>query len=510
MVVENQPSKKAALASSWSPRSADRKKRRPKERHPLTNRGTSKQASKKGSRRSKSVSPDSARSPLDRKSPSKLDVDKKKGSRPKARSRETPASGPLSPFAPLLLAAQAAKDLRSPRRGEQVGTLRRWKKVIIVSASIGAAMLVLGGLLILRIEMRRRKPTALKSPSCSTKFCKRLLTWNQRSDYMTRANILRNLEHTKEIRDHLSVSYEDFNGTVNQSRMDEIMDHMSVFLSFADKMAKSVLTPVTFNDSTKFFDFTPTVPQERWRAILNQYLSKPIESYTGVTINGVDYFKAVFEMHKKGEDVMNDIVEALAVQNLVPFTSMEMIRSFHKGQGEESTSALMHTCFELLYPFFGYVVNHLLMHSLDTTELQARGLAGHLRATFINSVTEHNQTLPIGNVSASRSNHTMEFVFGILERSLPSQFPLSYQNYPDITEDPLINWVNLDRYYSNLSSEMKHTIIRYEEADYVTFINFVMMLHYLMFPFAADDAHIGVFTGGHWSKIGGDCFLPTC
>ncbi|KAL1424302.1 hypothetical protein MTO96_003584 [Rhipicephalus appendiculatus] len=127
-----------------------------------------------------------------------------------------------------------------------------------------------------------------------------LLTWNQRSDYMTRANILRNLEHTKEIRDHLSVSYEDFNGTVNQSRMDEIMDHMSVFLAFADKMANSELTPVTFNDSTKFFEFTPTVPQERWRAILNQYLSKPIESYTGVTINGVDYFKAVFQMHKKG------------------------------------------------------------------------------------------------------------------------------------------------------------------------------------------------------------------
>ncbi|KAL1424303.1 hypothetical protein MTO96_003585 [Rhipicephalus appendiculatus] len=70
MVVENQPSKKAALASSWSPRSADRKKRRPKERHPIINRGTSKQASKKGSRRSKSVSPpDSARSPLDPKKP---------------------------------------------------------------------------------------------------------------------------------------------------------------------------------------------------------------------------------------------------------------------------------------------------------------------------------------------------------------------------------------------------------------------------------------------------------
>ncbi|KAL1424298.1 hypothetical protein MTO96_003581 [Rhipicephalus appendiculatus] len=333
-----------------------------------------------------------------------------------------------------------------------------------------------------------------------------LLTWNQRSDYMTRANILRNLEHTKEIRDHLSVSYEDFNGTVNQSRMDEIMDHMSGFLAFTDKMANSELTPVTFNDSTKFFEFTPTVPQERWRAILNQYLSKPIESYTGVTINGVDYFKAVFEMHKNGEDVMNDIVEALAVQNLVPFTSMEMIRSFHKGQGEESTSALMHTCFELLYPFFGYVVNHLLMHSLVTTELQARDLARRLRATFINSVTEQNQTLPIGNVSASRSHHTMEIVFGILDRSLPSQFPLSYQNYPDITEDPLINWVNLDIYYSNLSSEMKHTIIRYEEADYVTFMNFVMMLHYLMFPFAADDAHIGVFTGGIGLRLAATVF----
>ncbi|KAL3242416.1 hypothetical protein MRX96_021217 [Rhipicephalus microplus] len=324
----------------------------------------------------------------------------------------------------------------------------------------------------------------------------RLLTWTQRSDYMTRVKILHNLNRTKEIRDHLGVSYEEFNGTVNQSRMEEIMAHISIFLAFANKEAHLDLTPVTFNESTAFFKLTPTVPKEKWEAILNQYFDKALDSNTGVTINGVDYFKAVFEMHSNGEDVMNDIVEPLTVQKLVPFTSMEMIMSFHKGQGEESARALIHTCFDLLYPGFGYVVNQQLDY--EKTWGHLKELADRLQTTFIKSAQDpsQNQTMPMDNPSASKSNHTIKIVFGLLDRSVPSQFPSAYENYPDITDDPLESWVNLDKYYSGLSSVNKDTINQYEESDYVTFVSFVMMLHYLMFPFAADDAHIGVLAGG--------------
>ncbi|XP_037505125.2 uncharacterized protein LOC119381293 [Rhipicephalus sanguineus] len=325
---------------------------------------------------------------------------------------------------------------------------------------------------------------------------------------MKRASILRNLRKTNHIREHLVISYRNFNATLNDSRLDEILNHTGIFLDFADKVADSDLTPVTFNDSTKFFEFTPSLSKERWRAILNRYIKKPIESYSGVTIHGVDYFKAVFEMHKNGEDVMNDIVETVAVQNLVPFTSMDMIDSFHRGQGEESSMALKHTCFELLYPSFGYVVNEQLLHNLEQTKRHARELAETIRATFINSVTESskNQTVPIGDDSAPKSNHTLEIVFGNLDRSVPSMFPPPYKNYPNITEDPLQNWVNIDRYYSELSSVPKNTFIKYSEADYGTFINFEMMLHYLMFPFAGDDAHVGVFTGGIGLKFAATIF----
>ncbi|KAL3210380.1 hypothetical protein MRX96_037188 [Rhipicephalus microplus] len=232
--------------------------------------------------------------------------------------------------------------------------------------------------------------------------------------------------------------------------MNEIMDHIGVFLAFAHKEAHSDLTPVTFNESTAFFEFTPTVSKERWEAILNQYIDKPMDSCAGVTINGIDYFKAVFEMHSNGEDVMNDILEALAVQNLVPFTSMEMIMSFHKAQGEQSARALIHTCLDLLYPGFGYVVNQQLLLDYETTWGHLKELADRLRATFIKSTQDpsQNQTMLMDNPSASKSNHTIEIVFGLLDRSVPSQFPSAYENYPDIADDPLENWGNLDKYYS--------------------------------------------------------------
>ncbi|KAL3210378.1 hypothetical protein MRX96_037186 [Rhipicephalus microplus] len=236
-------------------------------------------------------------------------------------------------------------------------------------------------------------------------------------------------------------------------------------------------------------------PEDGWRAILNRYTKRPVESYAGVTIHGVDYFKALFEVHKThDEDVMNDIVEALAVTNLVPFTSMRMVTSFHIGHGEMSAAAVMETCFSLFYPIFGYVVNHLFLYNLETTKEHARELAESLRATFINSTIDPSQNLAVSNTSSSKSKHTLDIVFGILDRSVPSQFPVTYKDYPSITEDPLQNWVNIAHYYSGKTT--RNAIVMYEESDHVTFTNFVMMLHYLMFPIAGEGAHIGVLTGG--------------
>ncbi|KAL3242415.1 hypothetical protein MRX96_021216 [Rhipicephalus microplus] len=601
MVVEKKTSKKATPVSSpFGLRNADHsKKRRHRDHQAKDIQGISKQAIKKDSHRSKSVSPESLRSPLDVKSSPKAHT-RNKGSHSKVPSRESPGKGPSSPLAPSLRASPFTQT----------------------------AVVILGAAFLWRIERSHRNADALKSSTCSTHFCKKygsllnsavndgvdpcnnfyehvcglwenthgdrtvmeeawrgfimlamtklseekdpaattdieskarlylhtcmkvvnqsnipnvkqalargnitwpeknpqpdflrallfmsrtlampvllhfiyppedgLLIWKQRSDYMRRAKNLRRLEHANHIREFLSTAYEDFSGAANDTRLDEILDRMSIFLDFDNKMANSDLTPVTFNDSTKFFEFTPSVSKERWRAILNRYIKRPVESYAGVTIHGVDYFKALFEVHKThDEDVMNDIVEALAVTTLVPFTSMRMITSFHIGHGEMSATSLMETCFSLFYPIFGYVVNHLFLYNLETTKEHARELAESLRATFINSTIDPSQNLVVSNTSSSKSKHTLDIVFGILDRSAPSQFPVTYKDYPSITEDPLQNWVNIAHYYSGKTTE--NAIVKYEESDHMTFTNFVMMLHYLMFPIAGEGAHIGVLTGG--------------
>ncbi|KAH6936728.1 hypothetical protein HPB50_021015 [Hyalomma asiaticum] len=89
------------------------------------------------------------------------------------------------------------------------------------------------------------------------------LHWLVRKDYWETARILRTLGKTKHIRDHLRMSYEEFSKPVNDTRLDEIMDHVSVYLSFEANFADVNLTSVTFNDSTKFLEYAPSVPKQR-------------------------------------------------------------------------------------------------------------------------------------------------------------------------------------------------------------------------------------------------------
>ncbi|KAH6936725.1 hypothetical protein HPB50_021012 [Hyalomma asiaticum] len=336
-----------------------------------------------------------------------------------------------------------------------------------------------------------------------------LLIWKARKDYRERARILLTLGKTKHIRDHLRISYEQFNGTLNDTRLDEIMDHMGVFLSLEANFAYADLTPITFNDSTKFLEYAPSVPKQRWLAALGQYTVGPIESYSGVTIEGVDYFKAVFDMHKKnGEDVMNDIVESLCVQMLMPYTSMDMILSFHRGQGEMSAIALRKSCFHFFHSIFGFAVNYHLLHDLVNVERHTRELAQNLQSTFIEYAGKwpRNANLPGRNASAPKGDLMWESVFQYLDRSVPSRYPSSYKGYPNMTGDPLENWLRTQSYYMTLTGSQEDYFITYESRDYVSFSNFRMMLHYLMFPFAAGDAHIGVLTGGLGLRLAATVF----
>ncbi|XP_075546479.1 uncharacterized protein LOC142579792 [Dermacentor variabilis] len=335
-----------------------------------------------------------------------------------------------------------------------------------------------------------------------------LLHWTVRDDYQTRMGAFLMLGQTNHIREHLRLTCKYFGGSPDGTRFEEIMKHISFFLEFLKEKAQTPNTPVTFNDSEAFLPYAPSVTRQRWDSAFQQYVSGSIRSYSGVTVDSVSYFKAVFELHKEhGEDIMNDIVEAICVQNLVGFTSEDMLVSFYGGQVDPAIESVRTGCFEYVYVIFGFAVNNQLMsHSIAQALRHIRDLGENLRSTFLSSLEALPRNVSLRNESAPNPEDVIDAVFDLLIRSVPLEYPWPYRRYPDVSGEPLENWLRFQGYYSRTRVESKSYFITYHARDYVRFKDFRMMLHYLMFPFYSDTAHAGVLAGGLGLRLAATIF----
>ncbi|XP_065304802.1 neprilysin-1-like [Dermacentor albipictus] len=335
-----------------------------------------------------------------------------------------------------------------------------------------------------------------------------LLHWTVRDDYLKNMNLFLTIGKTNHIREHLRVTYKGFGGSPDETRFAEIMHHIGYFLDFLKENANPAKTPVTFNDSEKFLPYAPSVTRERWDSAFQQYVSGSIRSYSGVTVDSVPYFRAVFDLHQTyGEDVMNDIVEAICVQNLVAFTSVDMLISFYGGQRDRAHESVREGCFQHLYLIFGFAVNNQLMsHGLAQAQQHVRDFGENLRSTFHSSLGELPRNVSMRNESAPNPEDVFDAVFDFLIRSVPLEYPWPYRSYPNVSDDPLENLVRFQGFYSRIPGGSKPYFITYQPADYVRFKDFRMMLHYLMFPFYTDTMHVGVLAGGLGLRLAATVF----
>ncbi|KAH7986861.1 hypothetical protein HPB49_026287 [Dermacentor silvarum] len=320
-----------------------------------------------------------------------------------------------------------------------------------------------------------------------------LLHWTVREDYKKNMAALRTLGKMNHIRDHLRVTYEEFSGSPNETRLEEIMEHMEAFLAFLDKVEDAPETSVTFNKSDKFLQYAPSVSRQRWDSAFRQYVNGSIGSYGAVIVDDVAYFSAVFQLHQDyGEYIMNDIVETVSVQNLVAFTSADLLMSFSWGQRDTMIKSHIQNCFEYVYIIFGFAVNSQFMsHGLAHAQRHVRELGESLQSTFLSSLGDRprNVSTRKENGSALKSKHVFDAVFELLIRSEPLEYPPAYRHYPNITDDPLENWLRLQGYYMGMTGSSDLYFIAYRTQEHVKFKNFRLMLHYLMFPFYADNVH---------------------
>ncbi|KAL1423859.1 hypothetical protein MTO96_020774 [Rhipicephalus appendiculatus] len=196
---------------------------------------------------------------------------------------------------------------------------------------------------------------------------------------------------------------------------------------------------------------------------------------------------------------MNDVVESLCIQNLVAFTDIRIIESFY-GNSETTESAVRDVCFSVGYSIFGYVINNLFLRT-DSVPYQEV-------VRFAENISREIPVLLHGNSSLldkSESRDNFERVFHVLNMSQRASYPPIYERYPDMTKNPLANWIHVLNAIKMDHEQNIDTFLRYDYKD-INFKNFVLKIPYLWSPVYSSDAHWGIRYGGIGARIAATVF----
>ncbi|KAH7968967.1 hypothetical protein HPB52_013224 [Rhipicephalus sanguineus] len=220
----------------------------------------------------------------------------------------------------------------------------------------------------------------------------------------------------------------------------------------------------------------------------------------GVAIENEAYVDAVFELHEQyGEAVMNDVVETLCIQNLVSFTDVTILESFY-GNSESVESAVRGSCFSVSYNTFGYAINYVFLRSNSVPYQEV--------VRFAENISREIPLLLRGNSSLlekSKSRNNFERMFHVLNMSQPGFYPQIYEQYPDMTENPLANLIHVlnatkMHYKGNVDTFLHYD---YKEID---FKDFVLTIPDLLSPVYSSNAHWAIRYGGVGARIAATVF----
>ncbi|XP_077516743.1 endothelin-converting enzyme 1-like [Amblyomma americanum] len=343
---------------------------------------------------------------------------------------------------------------------------------------------------------RANMPVFIQLTTVKTNSSAYLLYFGQWAMFNQKMMSLAMMCRTKRLANHVQVLFESFGGT-DHSRLSELTKQFEGMAEFFVRYSNESYrrNKKRYSNSTAFLQFTPTVSLEKWNSLYESYRGVSVGGARGVLIVGVKYFAAVFRLHQKyGDAVMNDIVEGLAVENLIAFTEPRILESFY-GNAEEARRAVQSNCFAFSYDIFGYAVNHFFLRSKTVPYEQVTQLAEDVRKELSKLLSGNSSLL---TRSANGSN--FETVFGVMERSRPGGYLSRYADYPDMTNDPLRNWMLVVKHGKKVDKHeapyLKHSI-----HDHVKFKGFRLMMPELLFPVFASDAHWAIRYGGLGARI---------
>ncbi|KAH9360585.1 hypothetical protein HPB48_012928 [Haemaphysalis longicornis] len=94
-------------------------------------------------------------------------------------------------------------------------------------------------------------------------------------------------------------------------------------------------------DTNQLPKTTPSISPDRWQQELRNRFNI---SFAAVTINGIDFFEAFFDLHTTlGEDAMKKYVAWFVLQALLPYTNSHILREFH-GTEDKAREEQMKFC----------------------------------------------------------------------------------------------------------------------------------------------------------------------
>ncbi|KAH7968490.1 hypothetical protein HPB52_008982 [Rhipicephalus sanguineus] len=314
--------------------------------------------------------------------------------------------------------------------------------------------------------------------------------------------ILRGHMKTNHLLQYLTVTYEAFDN-LDHDRLKEIVERLYKLTPFLERHVESSGDDLNESDDSNtynvesFLRMTPSVSRDRWDTVLERYFVTSVANLNAAFVEGVSQFKALMKLHQDyDEPAVNDLVEALCVQSLVRYTSLDIITTLHKSS-DIADVWLQKKCFFSTFTFFGYDINRYFLSKRGDALGNVEKLAKRVRREFF-ALLKGSENEP-GSRDEQRKNaseHYFGNVFAVLNTEAARAYPKVYLNYPNMTGDPLKNWQILNEHYHELPKTASSALLKFSDKNMTKFLEFSLLIPHLSFPYYEPDAHVGAVLGG--------------
>ncbi|KAK8779576.1 hypothetical protein V5799_019084 [Amblyomma americanum] len=245
--------------------------------------------------------------------------------------------------------------------------------------------------------------------------------------------------------------------------------------------------------STELHMMTPSVPTTAWQREIRARFNV---SSASVTIYGIDFFKAFFELHRTlGEDAMKLYFGWFVIESFVPYTNSHTLHEFH-GSPEKAREEQTNTCLQLAnVAGFALEVNYGNSAPVAKMFDRAAQVGERIKVAFYDTV-KRNSWFEENLASTLEIGHAVG-LFDLLGKSGEEEM------IPDMTDDVLENMVALTSLRprcitSNTSdsapfSSAMRTVNHSPDDDshvasYTTNRTLALEPYHFAFPFLAEDA----------------------